>query len=219
MYKLPKQNLIVLKIITCVIVFFAIISSLVAGFFVVYIRTYVNGNSMYPTLNSTYEQTNKRDIVYINRFAKVDIGDVVVLDLRKHPNFDNDYAIKRLIAKSGDIVNIEFDEQQLIYNLIVNGNVIQSKEHKLFGYNTYSSFEQYINNHKHDLTRVSVDEGDNVKGVIIKSGEIFVLGDNWEESKDSSLVGPLNSNTIVGRVDIVVKPSQNEFFSILKRIF
>ena len=219
MYKLPKQNLIVLKIITCVIVFFAIISSLVAGFFVVYIRTYVNGNSMYPTLNSTYEQTNKRDIVYINRFAKVDIGDVVVLDLRKHPNFDNDYAIKRLIAKSGDIVNIEFDEQQLIYNLIVNGNVIQSKEHKLFGYNTYSCFKQYVESHQLDSSRISKNDQGEIEGVIIKSGEIFVLGDNWDTSKDSSLVGPIKESAIVGRVDIVIKSTQNEFLSIIKRIF
>ena len=53
----------------------------------------------------------------------------------------------------------------------------------------------------------------------IKKGEIFVLGDNWEYSKDSSLVGPLDKNLIIGRVDIVIKPHQNEILSILKKIF
>ncbi|MBQ8522415.1 MAG: signal peptidase I [Clostridia bacterium] len=218
MYKLSAFKLGLLRVIMMVITVFAIVSIAVAGFFIVYIRTPVNGLSMLPTLNLEYEQMGENDMVYINRFNKGEVGDIVVLDLRKHPSF-GDYAIKRLVAVEGDVVNITFDASAMQYHLIVNDKIVQSKPHKLFGYNTYSSFEQYINNHKHDLTRVSVDEGDNVKGVIIKSGEIFVLGDNWEESKDSSLVGPLNSNTIVGRVDIVVKPSQNEFFSILKRIF
>ena len=184
----------------------------------VYIRTPVNGLSMLPTLNSTYEQTSKRDVVYINRFAKVRVGDIVVLDLRKHPNFD-DYAIKRLVAVEGDIVNIEFDATNMLFNLVVNGEIVESRPHKTFGYNTYSCFNQYVANHEQDATRISKTEQGEVEGVIIKKGEIFILGDNWDKSKDSSLVGPVAKKTIVGRVDIVVKPTQNEFLAILRRIF
>lgn len=218
MYKIPRRRLIFLKVMTIVVVFFAFISTLVAGFNIIYIRTHVNGYSMYPTLNSTYEQTGKRDIVYIHRFAKCKVGDVIVMDLRSHPNFD-DYAIKRLVAVGGDVVNIEFDEQNLVYNLIVNDKIVQTKQHKLFGYNTYSCFTQYISSHEQDGSRISKDEHGKVKGVIVKRGEIFVLGDNWDTSKDSSLVGPIKQNTIVGRVDIIVKSTQNEFLTILKRIF
>lgn len=171
---------------------------------------------MHPTLNAEYSNTNEQDVVYINRFRKGKVGDVVVLDLRKHISF-GDYAIKRLVAVEGDVVNIEFDGTN--YNLIVNGKIIDSRPDKTLGYNTYSSFIQYIENHKHDTTRISKSENNDINGVIIKSGEIFVLGDNWEQSKDSSLVGPINKSTIVGRVDIVVKPTQNEILTILKRIF
>ena len=218
MYQIPKGRLIILRIITCVVIFFALIISLVAGFFVVYTRTYVNGTSMSPTLNEMYSQTGKRDKVYINRFNKGKVGDIVVLDLRQDANFGN-YTIKRLIALEGDIVNIEFDSQELQYNLVVNGKVIQSKQNKQGGYNSYGCFVDYVTMHEQDETRVIKNEQNEVEGIIIKKGEIFVLGDNWDVSKDSSLVGPIDKNTIVGRVDIVVRPKQNEFLTILKRIF
>jgi len=217
MNSLPIRKLMWIRIITPVIIFFALISSLVAGFFVVYIRTPVNGLSMSPTLNTMYEQTGKRDMVYINRFNKGKVGDIVVLDLRSHPTF-GDYAIKRLVAVEGDVVNICLDTTTSTYNLIVNGEIIESKPHQVFELNTYSSFNQYIKNHKSDSSRISVKDNQ-VEGVIIKKGEIFVLGDNWNVSKDSSLVGPISQKSIVGRVDMVIKPNKNELLTILKRIF
>lgn len=218
MYKLPIKKTILLRVVTCVIVFFALIGGVVAGFHIVYARTYVKGISMLPTLNCEYQQTGKRDVVYINRFAKVKVNDIVVLDLRSNNHFGN-YAVKRLIATEGDIVNITFDNDLLKYNLVVNNQIVQSKPHKTFGYSTYARFNQYIEMHEGDTTRISKNEQNQTNGVIIKAGEIFVLGDNWDESKDSSEVGPLSKKTIVGRVDIVIKPSQNEFLTILKRIF
>lgn len=218
MYKIPKGRLILLRVITAVIVFFALITSLVAGFFVVHTRTYVNGASMAPTLNATYSQTGQRDIVYINRFSKGKVGDIVVLDLRQHSTFGN-YIIKRLVAVEGDIVNIVFDENNLRYSLIVNGVTVESKENKQGGYNTYGYFSNYVSQHKQDATRVIQNEQNEVEGVKIKTGEVFVLGDNWDMSKDSALVGPLPQKSIVGRVDIVVKPNQNEILAVLKRIF
>ena len=216
MYKIPTRRLILLKVITAVIIFFAILSTFVAGFNVVYIRTCVKGDSMLPTLNQQYQTSNKRDIVYINRFNTGKAGDIVVLDLRKYSNF-GDYAIKRIIAVAGDVVNINFDGDN--YNLMVNNETIDSRPDKILGYNTYSSFMQYIQNHKHDKSRISFDEHDQPNGVIVKSGEVYVLGDNWDVSKDSSLIGPISKKCIVGRVDIIVKPSENELWAILKGIF
>ena len=216
MYKIPTRRLILLKTITVVIIFFAILSLAVAGFNVVYIRTSVKGDSMLPTLNQQYQTTKKPDIVYINRFNKGKVGDVVVLDLREYANF-GDYAIKRVVAGGGDIVNIIFDGND--YKLIVNNEIIYSRPDKILGYNTYSSFMQYIQNHKHDKSRISFNENDQPNGVIVKKGEVYVLGDNWDVSKDSSLIGPITKKRIVGRVDIVVKPSQNEVWTILKGIF
>ncbi len=216
MYKLPKGKLIVLKILTVIVIFFALISSIVASFFVVYGRTYVNGNSMSPTLNVTYKQSGKRDVIYINRFSSGKVGDIVVLDLRKNNSF-GDYAVKRLVAVGGDVVNIVNNNGE--YDLVVNGQIINYGFNKTSGHNTYNSFVQYVNNHKHDTTRIKQNQNGDIEGVIVKSGEIYVLGDNWECSVDSSLVGPISKKVIVGRVDIVVKPKQCEILTILKRIF
>ena len=80
-------------------------------------------------------------------------------------------------------------------------------------------FNNYVENHVNDKSRISFDENGQPNGVIVRRGEIFVLGDNWNVSKDSSLIGPISKKCVIGRVDIVVKPSQNEFLAILKGIF
>ena len=217
MYKFPLKRLMLMKIITIVMVFCAIIITIVSSFFVVYSRSKVNGYSMLPTLNSSFEKYKKSDIVYINRFANVCTGDIVVLDLSKHPNFSG-YAVKRLIATEGDIVNIVYDGADREYELLVNNKVFYSMEYKDFGYNTYNSFLQYVSNHQYDTSRI-YRVNDEIQGIIIKSNEVFVLGDNWDLSKDSSMFGPFKKSTIVGRVDVIVKPYQNEFLQILKQIF
>ncbi len=219
MYNFPHKRKGLLIAITSVMVVFAILVVLVSGFFVVYSRAPVNGVSMLPTLNSSLQDTGKRDIVYINRFADARKGDIVVLDVSSHNEFNGDYAIKRLVATGGDIVNIVYNDQTLGYDLLVNGKVICSKPQKGFSCNTYESFVQYVGNHSLDSTRVKYAENGDLSGLIIKSNEIFVLGDNWDGSKDSSLVGPLKKSTLVGRVDIIVKPNQNELWQVLKRIF
>lgn len=203
--------------IISIMALFTLIVTFVAGLFVVYSRSYVNGHSMLPTLNSSLDLTGERDIVYINRFDDAEKGDIVVLDLRDYQNFKG-YAVKRLIATEGDIVNIEYDIQVRQYNLVVNNKIVYSKPHQDFGYNTYSAFRQYINNHSQDFTRIKYIDNE-PQGIIIKSNEIFVLGDNWDLSKDSSLVGPFKKSTMIGRVDIIVKPNQNELWQVLKRIF
>ena len=218
MYKIPRARLILLRIITAVIVFFALVVFAVSSFFVVYTRTDVKGSSMAPTLNEFYSQTGEIDIVYINRFNKGKVGDIIVLDLRKNADF-GEYVIKRLVAVEGDIVNIEFDEQNLQYNLVVNGEIVQSKPNQNGGYNTYHGFVNYVANNRLDNTRVLKNEHNKVEGIRVKDGEVFILGDNWDCSKDSSLVGPVSKKTIVGCVDIVVKPYKNEILTILKRIF
>lgn len=173
---------------------------------------------MYPTLNLNLNQTGKRDVVYINRFANVKHDDIVVLDLRNNANFKS-YVVKRLIASGGDVVNMAYDGNARQYNVIVNNEIVYSKPYKDFGYSAYDNFTQYINSHLDDASRILKDEYGLPQGVILKANEVFVMGDNWDVSKDSTLFGPFNKKYIVGRVDIVVKPNQNEFIQVLKRIF
>lgn len=214
MYKIPTKRLILFKIITVVIVFFALCWTMIAGFNVIYTRAHVNGLSMYPTLNEQLSTVNQRDVIYINNFAKPARNDIVVMDLRSHAEFGN-YTVKRLIATSGDVVTITIEND--CYVLKVNAQLVYTRSFS-DGLNTYLSFDKYVKEHMYQKSRVSkLDNGD--YGVKVNHGEVFVLGDNWNVSKDSALVGPINEKTIIGRVDYVIKPNQNEFVSIIKGIF
>ena len=214
MYKIPTRRLILFKIITIVIIPFALFWTFVAGFNLFYTRAYVNGLSMYPTLNEQLSTTNQRDVIYINNFAKVNKNDIVVMDLRAHPDFGN-YTIKRLIATAGDEVTII--EESDCYALKVNNQLIYTRKFS-DGLNTYSSFNQYIKSHLYQSSRIAkLDNGE--YGIKVNQGEVFVLGDNWNVSKDSALVGPINEKTIIGKVGFVISPNENEFMGILKAIF
>ena len=214
MYKIPIKRLILAKVITIVIIPFAFLWTLLASFNILYTRAPVNGQSMYPTLNKHLSTTNKQDVVYISNFASVHKNDIIVMDLRDHPDFGN-FTIKRLIATAGDIVSISIEDE--FYALRVNNKLIYSRDFDN-GRNTYFSLDSYIKSHLADTSRiVLLDDGN--YGVKINQGEVFVLGDNWNVSRDSSIVGPINEKTIVGKVSFIIQSNQNELVSLLQQIF
>lgn len=201
------------KAVAIIAVIFALCSLIIAGFFVVYMRVPVNGLSMYPTLNYNLQATSRKDIVYINRFKKAAKNDIVVLDLTDNQYFGN-HAIKRLIATEGDTVNIIANADQLEFQVLVNGEVIDSRPiipGQVNSCSTFINFEKY-------LSEVDVSKK-NENGLIVGEDQIFVLGDNWNLSKDSSLYGTFNKNTIIGKVDYVITPNDNEIVKLFKQIF
>ena len=214
MYQIPRKRLILFRIITLLIIPFALFWTLVSGLNILYTRAYVNGYSMYPTLNEQLSTTNQRDVVYISNFGRINKNNIIVMDLRNHPDFGN-YTIKRLIATEGDVVTIT--KQNDSYELKVNDQLIYTRKFN-DGLNTYLSFNQYVNEHVYQTSRIiKLDSGE--YGVKINEGEVFVLGDNWNVSKDSALVGPINKNSIIGKVSFIIQPNENEFIRILKSIF
>ena len=183
MFKLPGARIGLLRAVVVIMAFFALASAILATFFTIYIRVPVKGMSMAPSLNSQYAKTGARDVVYINRFAKQMRGDIVVLDVSKNSNFKTEkFIIKRLIAVEGDTVNIVFDSATMKYNVLVNGRVIYSKPYQEGGYHTYDCFDRYMDDI--DIAKTAENE------LIIGKDEIFVLGDNWDVSIDSSMLGP-----------------------------
>ena len=182
---------------------------------VFYIRTTVNGSSMYPTLNLSAEATGKNDIVYINRFADAKINDIVVLDLRSHTNFEG-YAIKRLIAVENDVVNIVWDGNK--YNVVVNGEILYSRPYQEGGYETYENFVTCVLKNDKYKSQIVYDESV-VVGFKVPQNQLFVLGDNWNLSKDSSIYGSFDKKTLIGKVDIVIQPKDIEVWEIIKKIF
>ena len=214
MYKNPTKRLILFRVITIVIIPFALFWTLLAGFNVLYTRAPVSGLSMYPTLNRELSTTNKHDVIYINNFGKFHKNDIVVMDLRDNPDF-GDFIIKRLVATAGDVVSITIEDNH--YALKVNTQLIYTKSFKE-GLDTYLAFINYIKEHMYQSSRI-VKLANEEYGVKVNDDEVFVLGDNWNVSKDSATVGPLKKKTIIGKVGFIVPAGQNEFISIVKQIF
>ncbi|MEI6287295.1 MAG: signal peptidase I [Bacillota bacterium] len=127
----------------------AVVLAMVIRYFV--IESYqVEGTSMVPTLqNSERLFVNK----FIYRFREPKTGDIIVL---KYPSDTSKDFIKRVIAKSGDTLEI------IDGRVLVNGTAIN---------------EPYIN----EPMRIA----NNYPKIEIPKGYVFVMGDNRNHSKDS----------------------------------
>ncbi|MBR5191217.1 MAG: signal peptidase I [Clostridia bacterium] len=133
----------------------------------------VNGDSMNPTLQSG-------DWLTVSAITnEVKAGDIVVIT---QPNSLNEPLIKRVIAKGGDTVNIDFIEG----TVTVNGKIL---------------YEPYIA----EKTEIS---GDYVYPLEIPEGYIFVMGDNRNNSLDSRFrtIGLIDERYVLGVAETRIYP-------------
>lgn len=125
----------------------------------------VVGDSMLPTL------ANGDWLAVSSITPSIKAGDVVIIT---QPNSMEKPLVKRVIAKGGDTVDIDFDT----HVVTVNGKVLE---------------EPYIA----EPTALS---GDVQFPLTVEEGQLFVLGDNRNNSMDSrySVVGCVEENYILG---------------------
>ncbi|MDE5990831.1 MAG: signal peptidase I [Clostridia bacterium] len=136
----------------------------------------VRGISMMPNV-----QEGDR-LILLKRGYTLDYGDIVVF----HREEDEESAVKRIIAKGGDVIS--FDKNELKW--VRNGEYVEED----YFDGEYS--ESYFSSMLLEL------QG---KGLTIPDGYLFVLGDNRNMpgsyvSKDSHMYGPLPENTVLGKV-------------------
>ena len=102
-------------------------------------------------------------------------GDIVVFDDRSNEVYEDEAIIKRIIALEGDTVKIE---NSIIY-VMERGN--------------------------DDFVIVDYVDGMNIPNhdmqpIVVPEGEMFVMGDNVNNSKDSREVGTIKVESIIGKV-------------------
>ena len=162
----------------CIILLFAYVICLVD----------VEGGSMVPTLNDG-------DRLLVSRLgSSYETGDILILDSKVSYTFDRSdnliqgaglgkRIVKRLIAKGGQEINIDFAEGAVY----VDGEKLD---------------EPYIN----ALTKR--DEGGFSYPFTVPEGYVFVMGDNRNISKDSRHpeVGLLSEDAVVGKVILRIAP-------------
>lgn len=195
----------------------------------IYIYVPVKGESMYPTLNNL----ETSDSVYINRINKGDRGDIIVAENPEPFNSEDKYIIKRVIATGGDklaiyeespprgggtgkyqifLIKKGTDNRVVVSEPYLDARVDMSKTfQRFYDKRTYIGFDPFVT--------VNDSIVGNIQYLVIPDDCVFYLGDNRSNSNDCSKFGYVKSETIVGRVDIIVKESKNNFYFIISSLF
>jgi len=165
---------------------------------------------MYPVINAGGETSHDR--IFVNKFEKGKNGDIVVADTKNLENWNHDldgrYIVKWLVATGGDKLMIE-KVDDTTYNLVVNNKIVKTKT--CIGIcSTYQDFLTYISLNENDSTRIQDGQ------ILIKNNEIFLLGENWDNSYDCADCGPIDKSSLIGRVDIIVSENENLLFGTIK---
>ncbi len=194
------------KRILLVVGILLIVSTLCLTSFLIFNKYYytpfwVNGQSMYPTLNRDAKdesgnllgeyggsaRVNCYDIDYgfmdqhSNAIDSIKRFDIVVC---KYPTSDSSYKIKRVIALPSETFYIN------------NSDSIGS----LYVLNSSSNFEIVNQPIDESMIKKGNYPADYASATTLKDDEYFVLGDNRANSYDSRNVGPIQKEYIVGVV-------------------
>ncbi len=133
----------------------------------------VDGSSMVPTLHDGDWMAVRSIVTEVKR------GDIVIIT---QPWDRNVPIVKRVIAVSGDAVNIDFN----LHEVYVNGEKLN---------------EPYIN----EPTALSYDMQ---FPLTVEDGKVFVMGDNRNDSLDSrsSRIGLIDERYIFGKAEVRLHP-------------
>lgn len=218
LYKKPKK-IWQTWLYGAVFIVFCFVFLIIIGFNITYVGAPVSGESMQPTLNAI--DVKKQDTVYINRYKKYGLGDIIVIQTSKETD---DYIIKRVVGMEGDSICIYYDTSLQRYVLersdsecgqahIVEEPYIKSAEGMEITYNRLYGINGLISS---DQWKGCFSESDGKWYFTVPAGEVFVLGDNRGNSTDSSAVGSFSIDKVLGRVDHVIKYGENKLIYFIK---
>lgn len=174
-----KSKLNIILNVFIAIIFVVLIAEIM--FNITYSGIYVVGSSMYPTLTGAESENSAGgDYVYVNKYAKPDYGDIVVV-LR-----DNETTIiKRAVAFGGDYVKLDRGQLKIKYKgtnefVIVEESYVESENNTpLLPKNNFCNDEE---------------------GYFVEEGYFFLLGDNRDVSEDSRARGAYKISHLYGVV-------------------
>jgi|SRR5690625_3633924 len=171
-----------------IFIFNALIFVLILTSFLI-LPSKVKGSSM----SQTYEDGDRVFVNLFNPNYKVD--DVVVYDTKTNEddNSKDKLIIKRIVALKGDKIEAVLIEEKI-------------SEHEVMKYYLiYINDELYLNKYGQSY-KIAFNSGSvlinqlNNDEYVLKDNEVFLLGDNSDNSLDSRQSGIFNFNNLVGKV-------------------
>ena len=177
-----KNDKTKLNILLNVIIVLVVLALVVEIYFTAnYSGVYVVHDSMRPTLiGAESDDVIGGDYIYINKHAKPDYGDIVVV---YHKN--EGYLIKRAVAFGGD--RIKLVEGQLYIKYKGTTDFVEVDE--------YYIFSEYNDGSLQKNTFANDD-----MGYLVQEGHFFLLGDNRNVSYDSRDLGSFPLSNLDGVV-------------------
>ena len=210
-------------ILVVLIFFFSFISLINYSFNSMYIQTHVKGFSMQPTinLNATNPEVDG-DKIYINKYSKISLNDIVVAKTSWH----NDYIIKRVVATPGDKMYIEDEVNH--FAIYVNDQLLYTKEKygedfEKFKTGSYANYNNYLKFLENEEFAQYIKKENELTYIQLGENEYFLMGDNWGHTTDSLEKGPVKTNEIIGKVDLIIDVANTNPFTstlfFLKNLF
>lgn len=185
------------------------------------IECVVDGPSMQPTLNVNWSSKNDdEDVVYVNKYDRdFAFGDIVVINAED----GHDHIIKRVIGVGGDKIDVlKIGEGENIeYKLEINGKIISEEYIKIDysrvdisqrdgNYELYREFNDMKEKFPNLFKTFTID-GQEVQKLVVPKGEVFALGDNRHNSKDSTYYGTFKVSQLDGTVEAIRYYGESEF--------
>lgn len=188
----------VVQIVTTIILTIATVVSIGAAYInIIYTPIYIDGLSMYPTLNDLTEPTYK-EFGFMDARSKalnsIGRGDIVVF--RRIQESGSSYLIKRIIGLPLEQIKIENNPAgDTVYIRIDSNNDV------------FSLPEEYLS----DGARIASASGTYGVGSYYSLGEneYFMMGDNRANSQDSRFFGAINFTEIMGVLKAVQGYAKN----------
>lgn len=159
----------------------------------------VKGRSMLPTYNSS----GGEDTVYVHK-GDYNYGDIVIIKL------EGKSIIKRVIGLGGDRIELKFVNGE--YRVFRNDTMLEED----YIYSISGNISTYHNLRDYKNENPECFEGNTF---VVGENQIFALGDNRGDSRDSSYYGAFDVSQISGKVYYSVDSNSNRTLSIFFQIF
>lgn len=141
----------------------------------------VIGSSMYPTL----EENDY--LVITNLFYTPKTGDIVTLQPSSNPK---EPLVKRVIATGGQKVRIDFTNWKVWVDDVALDESYVNPEYAQNGQAMFS----------YELETTKDENGNTIFEAVVPDGQMFVMGDNRNVSKDSRSIGFVDERCLIGKV-------------------
>jgi len=184
-------NALVAVILT-IIILFATSYIVVFSF---YSRVYIDGASMYPTLNN-FTNSQYREFGLMNTHkSHFKRGDIIVFD--RSNDGSGDYLVKRVIGLPNETIKI------------TDGGGAALADYIDISYDgsTFRLDESYLT----DVAKTSTYAGAfaTYSPLTLSENQYFLMGDNRANSQDSRMIGPIDKTQITGKLLVLYGYAEN----------